>query len=119
MDGVNQETERRVMPYTDLEDEEELDGQSRPDDSIAGRQTPGEQVMQRITQVRSGVSGDEDEGAPDEAALNFARQNSMTAGLGRGLNALAAGTGFRPDNSGYDAMEKQGSDMLNRSAAVQ
>lgn len=99
------------------EDDELLDGPA-PADSIAGPQTPRDQVMQRISQVRGGSSDGSESGAPDDASVEFARNSAMTAGLGRGLNALAAGTGFKPDNSGYDAMEKQGQQAMTNSGKV-
>lgn len=111
------------MSYLDdLEEEETLDGPA-PVDTIAGPQTPREQVMQRISSIRSN-SGDEDEdsvGAPS-GAMEFARNSAMNAGIGRGLNALASATGYKPDNSAYDAMEKTGntfaSQEMNRAAQV-
>lgn len=121
-------------PGTELDEEDEtgLDDAPAPASSIAGPQTPREQVMQRIAQVRGGGQPDEQGGSSqmpsslgpsDLAALNFAQQSSQTAGVGRALNALAAGTGYKPDNSGYESMEKNGANLaekeMSRSAQVQ
>lgn len=99
------------MDYNPFKEEEELEV-AMPDSSIAGPQTPRDQVMARIAEVRSGG------GSPNDPAVEFARQSQLTSGIGRGLNALAAGTGYRPDNSGYDAIDKGAQDALARSAAV-
>ena len=112
--------------YPGLYDEEdELDG-PMPVSTIAGPQTPREQVMQRIASVRQSSGDDEESGTPGtqdrDAAIQFAKNSALTAGLGRAANAFAAGTGFKADNSGYEAMEKQGNDFamkeMDRSARV-
>lgn len=98
----------------DLEDEEELmQGDPEPADSIAGPQTPREMVMQRISQVRSSSGDDENQDGRD-SALEFAKNSAMTAGMGRGLNALASATGYKADNSQYDAMDKRGMDLVSK-----
>ena len=112
------------FPGLDDEDEESLEG-PQPASTVAGPQTTREQVMKRISDVRS-TSGDESDDLGSESdtasAMEFAKSSALTAGLGRGLNALASGTGFKADNSGYDAIEKRGADVasksLDRSAQV-
>lgn len=93
-----------------LEEEETLDGEPQPVGTIAGEQTPRELVAQRIQQVR------QPPGEPGSASIDFAKDSAMTAGIGRGLNALAAGTGFKADNSGYDAMDRQGAELIGKDA---
>lgn len=92
------------------EDEDELMEGPAPSDTIAGPQTTRDQVMQRIASVRN-ASGDEGESLQQDtqrdAAMQFAQSNALTSGMGRALNTLASGTGFKPDDSGYDAMDKQ------------
>lgn len=101
------------------DEDEELAGVPEPDSSIAGPQTSREAVMKRISEVRNPSAADRDREA---AAMEFAQNSASTAGMGRALNALAAGTGAKVDNSGYDAMEKRGADAVtqeqNRAAKV-
>lgn len=104
----------------ELDDQDEsdtlLDG-PRPADTIAGSQTPRDAVMERIRQVRTS-SGDES--SPDysdpsnEAAMEFAKNSQMTAGIGTALNAIAAGTGYKPDNSLNEQIAKTGIDVANK-----
>lgn len=107
------------FPGLDDENEEDM----TPVSSIAGPATTRDQVMQRISEVRNPSQADSTQGGYDSsAAIDFARQSAQTAGMGRALNALAAGTGFKADNSSYDTMEKQGTDVaekaMNREALV-
>lgn len=104
------------FPGLDDEDEALQDG-AAPVDTIAGPQTARDKVMQRIAAVRNPASEDE-QGLPatgdSTAALEFARNSAQTAGMGRAFNAFAAGTGAKVDNSGYDSMEKLGTDMAGK-----
>ena len=107
------------FPGLDDENEEDM----TPVSSIAGPATTRDQVMQRISEVRNPSRADSAQGGDDSAAaIDFARQSAQTAGMGRALNALASGTGFKADNSAYDNMEKQGTDVaqkaMNREALV-
>lgn len=117
-----------MAPFPDMleEDDEDLLGAPTPVGTIAGPQTPRAKVMDRISKVRTS-SGDDDEmgAAPTgdrDAAIQFARNAAGTASMGRALNAFAAGTGYKPDNSGNDATEKFQTDFamkdLDRSARV-
>jgi hypothetical protein len=126
-----------MTPDLPDEDEDELmdrdpDETPSPSDTIAGPQTPRSLVAQRIAQVRnSGGQPDEQEedDSPDPnrvAAMQFAKKEALTSGIGRALNSLAAGTGAKVDNSAYDQMDRQPgiasqavSDDMDRSAAVQ
>lgn len=107
--------------FPGLDDENEDD--MTPVSSIAGPATTRDKVMQRISEVRNPSQTDPAQGGDDSAAaIDFARQSAQTAGMGRALNALASGTGFKADNSAYDNMEKQGTDVaqkaMNREALV-
>lgn len=123
--------------YDPLQEEEdsilgENDSAPAPASSIAGPQTQRDEIMKRIAQVRGGGGDATDQAAaaapasgasyamdPNDPALQYARQSAVTAGIGRGINALASGTGFKADNSGYDAMEKDGKDMADKSMTLQ
>jgi hypothetical protein len=112
-------------PELEEDDTEDLDGAPAPVDSLAGPQTPREKVMARISAVRNPSGGDlggEDAAAGPGSAMDFAKQSAATAGYGRALNAIAGATGYKADNSGYDAMEKRGMDYAqgeaNRAARV-
>lgn len=101
----------------DQEEDETLDGPA-PADSIAGPQTPSDVLPGRIASVRGSIP-EERQPAPEEpdnraAVMDFIKNNSMTAGIGRGINAIAAATGAKVDNSGYDAMEKSGENFANK-----
>jgi hypothetical protein len=104
------------MDYNPLLDEEELDmeDQKLPDETVSGPQTRSDEVKQRILAVRNPLNND----ANVNASMDFAKNNAMTAGIGRGLNALAGATGYKADNSGYDQMEKSGQDMAEKSLTL-
>jgi hypothetical protein len=111
------------------DEDDELEDGPAPANTIAGPQTPRDKVMQRIAQVRTSggqpdeqEDEDEDESDPRrEAALQFGKSTALTTGVGRALNALAAGTGYKPDDSEYNQMDKQpdvATKDLDRSATV-
>lgn len=113
-------------PELEEDDFEEFEDGPAPVDTVAGPQTTRDQVMQRISSVRNpsadstgeNLSGDDPE---RDAAMQFAKSTALTSGMGRALNTLASGTGFKADNSAYDAMDKQPNiamKELDRSALV-
>jgi hypothetical protein len=115
------------MNYLDpnlMEEDDELNDGPAPADTLAGPQTPRGAVMQRIASKWAGNDPTDDNySSKDLGALQYMQNNAQVAGIGRALNALAAGTGVKTDNSGLDALQKQGSDLaekqLSRSAAIQ
>lgn len=120
-----------MMAYdSGLNDEDDFEGLEdapAPINTIAGPQTTRDQVMQRIAGVRNPTASDtggEAQIADDPnraAAMQFAKSTALTSGLGRALNTLSAGTGFKPDDSAYDALDKQpqiAMKDLDRSALV-
>lgn len=113
-------------PTLDDEDEDmggEQDG-GAPVSTIAGPQTKSAQVMQRIAQVRGGGGDASDQNAGQSAQAPTASNpdGALVSGFGRAINALASGTGFKADNSAYDAADAQRAKIsaaeLARSAAV-
>lgn len=89
------------------EDDESLEDGPMPSTTIAGPQTPRDQVMQRISAVRNPAGVDPERDDQRDAAMQFAKSTALTSGIGRALNALSAGTGYKPDNGAYDALDKQ------------
>lgn len=135
--------DRSSLPEEDDEEDLLKDGPA-PASTIAGPQTQSDQVKQRIAAVRGGgapeISGpssapsqDDSDNAPAfdlgpkpmgadpsqmGAAQQFAQKNALSAGIGRSLNALAAGTGYKPDNSEADAAEKQGQNAIAQAQTI-
>lgn len=117
-----------AYPLDDLDDEQALlagmddssdaisSSEAAPSNTVASAPTTSDMVKQRIAEMR-GVGP-----SPEEAA-KYAQSSSQTAGFGRAINALASATGYKADNSAYDAMEKGGREVaekaFDRSAQVQ
>lgn len=110
-----------------LDDSDVSDSMPIPTASVAGPQSNQSKVMDRIRQVRLGVSPDQvgDSSFEDQqkAAMEMAKNSQLTANLGRAANAFAAGTGYKPSNDVFDSIEKTGPDMamkqLGQQAAIQ
>lgn len=111
------------------ENEDDILGQPTPADSIAGPQTTPERVFKRIADMRNPpdatAASPETEAKMPEAQYGVdpaaqARADSLrfNAGIGRAINALSEGTGYKPDNSGYDALDKEAEKGLDRAGNV-
>lgn len=103
---------------------ETLEDGPSPASTIAGPQTDIPTISQRLSDVRNpagSAPSEMDDGGQREAVMRFIQSNALTSGLGRAANALAAGTGYKPDNSVYDSIDKQSAipmKELDRAALV-
>lgn len=114
--------------YPGFDDEDDLldltgdaadaDAPQKPVDTIAGPGTVRDQVKAKIAQVRNPMLEDQSAYAPDSEAEQRAADSRLMAGMGRAINMVAAGTGYKPDNSGYESMEKDAEKTLDRAALV-
>lgn len=102
---------------------------AEPVDTIAGPQSNSARVKQKIMRDRNPAESQPEvpaapaQMAPSQFELDpevrkSAADSQLYAGLGRAVNAIASGTGYKADNSGYDAMDKDAEKSLDRAALV-